>query len=100
MTSLRLHNTMSGRLEQFVPIEPGHVRMYTCGPTVHDYSHIGNFRTFLFEDLLRRGLLQPGDRGTPGMELTDREGRIIKKGAQHGPTIDEVTAQKNRALFQ
>jgi len=100
VTSLRLHNTMSGRLEQFVPIEPGHVRMYTCGPTVHDYSHIGNFRTFLFEDLLRRVLLQQGYRVTQVMNLTDVEDRIIKKAAEHGQTIDEFTEQYIEAFFQ
>ena len=100
MTSLRLHNTMSGRVEEFVPIEPGHVRMYTCGPTVHDYSHIGNFRTFLFEDLLRRVLLQQGYRVTQVMNLTDVEDRIIKKAAEHGQTIDEFTEQYIEAFFQ
>jgi cysteinyl-tRNA synthetase len=100
MTPLRLHNTMSGRLEQFVPIEPGHVRMYTCGPTVHDYSHIGNFRTFLFEDLLRRVLLQQGYRVTQVMNLTDVEDRIIKKSAEHGQTIDEFTEKYIEAFFE
>ena len=100
MTSLRLHNTMSGQLEEFAPIEPGQVRMYTCGPTVHDYSHIGNFRTFLFEDLLRRVLLQQGYRVTQVMNLTDVEDRIIKKSAEHGQTIDEFTEQYIEAFFQ
>jgi len=100
VTSLRLHNTMSGQLEEFAPIEPGQVRMYTCGPTVHDYSHIGNFRTFLFEDLLRRVLLQQGYRVTQVMNLTDVEDRIIKKSAEHGQTIDEFTEQYIEAFFQ
>jgi cysteinyl-tRNA synthetase len=100
MTPLRLHNTMSGRVEPFVPIEPGHVRMYTCGPTVHDYSHIGNFRTFLFEDLLRRVLLQQGYRVTQVMNLTDVEDRIIRKSAEHGQTIDEFTEKYSEAFFQ
>jgi cysteinyl-tRNA synthetase len=100
VTSLRLHNTMSGRVEEFVPVEPGHVRMYTCGPTVHDYSHIGNFRTFLFEDLLRRVLLQQGYQVTQVMNLTDVEDRIIKKSAEHGQTIDEFTEQYIEAFFQ
>ena len=100
MTPLRLHNTMSGRVEEFVPIEQGHVRMYTCGPTVHDYSHIGNFRTFLFEDLLRRVLLQQGYQVTQVMNLTDVEDRIIKKSAEHGQTIDEFTEQYIEAFFQ
>ncbi|TMG00004.1 MAG: cysteine--tRNA ligase, partial [Chloroflexi bacterium] len=73
---------------------------YTCGPTVHDYSHIGNFRTFLFEDLLRRVLLQQGYRVTQVMNLTDVEDRIIKKAAEHGQTIDEFTEQYIEAFFQ
>ena len=100
MTPLRLHNTMRGQVEEFVPIEPGRVRMYTCGPTVHDYSHIGNFRTFLFEDLLRRVLLQQGYRVTQVMNLTDVEDRIIKKSAERGQTIDEFTEQYIEAFFQ
>ncbi len=97
---MRLHNTMSGRVEDFVPIEASHVRMYTCGPTVHDYAHIGNFRTFLFEDLLRRVLLQQGYRLTHVMNLTDVEDRIIKKAAEHGQTIDEFTEKYIEAFFQ
>jgi cysteinyl-tRNA synthetase len=87
-------------VETFVPIEPDHVRMYTCGPTVHDYSHIGNFRTFLFEDLLRRVLLQQGYRITQVMNLTDVEDRIIKKAAENGQTIDEFTEQYIEAFSQ
>ena len=52
--NLRFRNTLGGQVEPFEPIEPGHVRMYTCGPTVYAPSHIGNFRTFVFADLLRR----------------------------------------------
>jgi cysteinyl-tRNA synthetase len=100
VTPLRLHNTMSGQVEAFIPIEPGHVRMYTCGPTVHDNAHIGNFRTFLFEDLLRRVLIQQGYRVTQVMNLTDVEDRIIKKAAENGQTIDEFTARYIDAFFQ
>jgi len=53
---MRLYNTLTRRIEEFVPLEPGRVRMYTCGPTVHDHTHIGNFRTFVWEDFLRRAL--------------------------------------------
>ena len=98
--TMRLHNTLSGQAEEFKPIEVGHVRMYTCGPTVHDYSHIGNFRTFLFEDLLRRVLLQQGYRVTQVMNLTDVEDRIIKKAAEHGQTIDEFTEKYIEAFFE
>ena len=52
--SLRLHDTLTRRLQTVTPLEPGHVRLYTCGPTVWNRAHIGNFRTFLFEDVLRR----------------------------------------------
>ena len=100
MTPLRLHNTMSGKVEEFVPLEPGHVRMYTCGPTVHDYAHVGNFRTFLFEDLLHRVLVQQGYRVTQVMNLTDVEDRIIKKAAERGQTIDEFTEPYIAAFFE
>ena len=100
MTPLRLHNTMSGKVEEFVPLEPGHVRMYTCGPTVHDYAHVGNFRTFLFEDLLHRVLMQQGFRVTQVMNLTDVEDRIIKKAAERGQTIDEFTEPYIEAFFE
>jgi cysteinyl-tRNA synthetase len=100
VTPLRLHNTMSGQVEEFVPLDPGRVRMYTCGPTVHDFSHIGNFRTFLFEDLLRRVLIQEGYRVTQVMNLTDVEDRIIKKAAERSQTIDEFTEKYIEAFFQ
>jgi len=100
MSGLRLHNTMSGAIETFSPIEAGHVRMYTCGPTVHDFVHLGNFRTFLFEDMLRRVLMQRGYRVTQVMNLTDVEDRIIKKAADRGETIDEFTEPYIEAFFQ
>jgi cysteinyl-tRNA synthetase len=100
MTPVRLHNTMSGQVEQFASLEEGHVRMYTCGPTVHDFAHIGNFRTFLFEDLLRRVLLQNGYRVTQVMNLTDVEDRIIKKAADQGVTIEEFTEPYIKAFFE
>ena len=100
MTPLRLHNTMSGKTEEFMPLVAGQVRMYTCGPTVHDYAHIGNFRTFLFEDLLRRVLIQQGYQVTQVMNLTDVEDRIIKKAADKAITIDEFTEPYIEAFFE
>ena len=100
MTSLRLHNTMSGQTETFTPLVAGQVRMYTCGPTVHDYAHIGNFRSFLFEDLLRRVLIQNGYQVTQVMNLTDVEDRIIKKAADKEITIDEFTEPYIEAFFE
>jgi len=100
VTSLRLHNTMSGQTETFTPLVAGQVRMYTCGPTVHDYAHIGNFRSFLFEDLLRRVLIQNGYQVTQVMNLTDVEDRIIKKAADKEITIDEFTEPYIEAFFE
>ena len=100
MTSLRLHNTMSGQTETFTPLAAGQVRMYTCGPTVHDYAHIGNFRSFLFEDLLRRVLIQNEYQVTQVMNLTDVEDRIIKKAADKEITIDEFTEPYIEAFFE
>ena len=100
MSSLRLHNTMSGRVEDVAPLEPGHMRMYTCGPTVHNFSHIGNFRTFLFEDLLRRTLREQGFRVTQVMNVTDVEDRIIAKAQAAHQTIDEFTAPYVRAFME
>ena len=60
MAEIQLHNTLAGKIEKFVPQKSGDVRMYTCGPTVYDYAHIGNFRTFMFQDILRRFLKSRG----------------------------------------
>ncbi|TME25345.1 MAG: cysteine--tRNA ligase [Chloroflexi bacterium] len=91
---------MSGQTETFTPLVAGQVRMYTCGPTVHDYAHIGNFRSFLFEDLLRRVLIQNGYQVTQVMNLTDVEDRIIKKAADKEITIDEFTEPYIEAFFE
>src|SRR3954465_371454 len=73
--SLRLYNTLSRQVELFQPLQKGRVSLYTCGPTVYNYAHIGNFRTFLFEDLLRRWLEASGDEGLHIMNLTDVDER-------------------------
>src|SRR5262249_61648938 len=81
MHELRLHNTLSGKTEAFVPQKAGEVKMYTCGPTVYDYAHIGNFRTFVFQDILRRFLKLRGFHLTHVMNLTDVDDRIIANAA-------------------
>jgi cysteinyl-tRNA synthetase len=91
MTEIQLHNTMSGRTEPFVPLVPGEVRMYTCGPTVYDFAHVGNFRTFVFQDVLRRYLKSRGFRIIQVMNLTDVDDRIIQKAAAAGVSIREYT---------
>src|ERR1700686_3755497 len=84
MTEIQFHNTMSGRTEPFIPLVPGEVSCYTCGPTVYDFAHIGNFRTFVFQDVLRRYLKSRGFRVIQVMNLTDVDDRLIKKAAAAG----------------
>ena len=90
--SLRLTNTLGGAIEEFVPLEAGHVRMYSCGPTVYGPAHIGNFRAFLFADLVHRYLEWSGYRVTWVMNITDVDDRIIRDLAAAGGTLDELTA--------
>jgi len=81
---IHLHNTLSNQTEPFIPQKPGEVTMYTCGPTVYDFAHIGNYRTFVFQDILRRFLKLRGYRLTHVMNLTDVDDRIIANAAaQH-----------------
>jgi cysteinyl-tRNA synthetase len=98
--ALTFYNTLTRRKEEFAPIEPGHVRMYTCGPTVHDFVHIGNFRTFLFEDLLRRYLKYKGLRVTQVMNLTDIDDKIIRKSTAERTPFREYTERYKTAFFE
>ena len=83
----RLFNTLSGKVEEFQPIEDKQVRMYACGPTVYDYGHIGNFRTFVAVDILRRFLRQSGYDVRHVMNITDVDDKIIRNcRAGWGPT--------------
>src|ERR1051325_1394773 len=95
MHELRLHNTLSGKTEVFVPLSAGEVKMYTCGPTVYDYAHIGNFRTFVFQDILRRYLKQRGLKLTHAMNLTDVDDRIIANAAAAGLGIRDYTEKRS-----
>ncbi|PYP49232.1 MAG: cysteine--tRNA ligase, partial [Gemmatimonadetes bacterium] len=79
--TLALYNTLSRRVEPFTPLAPPRVTVYTCGPTVWNYAHLGNFRTFLFEDLLRRYLVYSGYDVFHIMNLTDVDDRTIKAAA-------------------
>jgi cysteinyl-tRNA synthetase len=89
---LKFFNTLSRRLEEFQPLEPGKVRMYICGPTVWNFAHIGNFRTFVFCDILRRYLKFKGYELTHVMNLTDIDDRIINEAKARGISIDKFTA--------
>src|SRR5687768_3420633 len=85
--ALRLYNTLSRQVEEFVPLQPGRVSLYTCGPTVYNYAHIGNFRTFLFEDLLRRWLEFRGYDVFQIMNLTDVDDRTINAAREKGLSL-------------
>ena len=87
--SLRLYNTLTRRVEPFTPLQPGRVSLYTCGPTVWNYAHIGNFRTFLFEDLLRRWLEASGYEVLHIMNLTDVDDRTIGAASAKGVSLRE-----------
>ena len=98
MPEFRLYNTLTRRVEPFAPADGQTVRMYTCGPTVYNPAHLGNFRTFLFEDLLRRAIRLAGWRVEQVMNLTDVDDKIIKKAAATKTSILEVT-EPFTALF-
>jgi cysteinyl-tRNA synthetase len=100
MTAIRLHNTLSGKLEELEPLHPGEVRIYTCGPTVYDFAHIGNFRTFVFQDVLRRFLRSRGYRVLQVMNLTDVDDRIIQNAAAKSITIREYTEKYVEAFLE
>ena len=100
MTDIRLHNTLTGQLETLQPLHKGEVRIYSCGPTVYDYAHIGNFRTFVFQDVLRRFLLSRGLRVLQVMNLTDVDDRIIQNAATAGVSIREYTEKYVQAFFE
>ena len=90
--TLHLTNTLGGKLEEFKPLAEGHVRMYSCGPTVYGPAHVGNFRAFLLGDLARRYLEWSGYRVTWVMNITDVDDRIIRDVVAAGVTLDELTA--------
>ncbi|HRQ77338.1 MAG TPA: cysteine--tRNA ligase [Gemmatimonadaceae bacterium] len=91
MPEFSLYNTMTRAVEPFAPADGETVRLYTCGPTVYNPAHLGNFRTFLFEDLLRRALRLRGWKVEQVMNLTDVDDKIIKRATEQGKTIGEVT---------
>jgi len=97
---LKFRNTLSGRVEEFRPINEGEVRFYYCGPTVWEYGHIGNFRSAVAADVVRRYLKFKGYKVTHVMNITDVEDRIIAKSQEAGLTIDEYTAKYIDALWE
>jgi cysteinyl-tRNA synthetase len=97
---LRIHNTLSGQLEEFRPLVEGEAKFYYCGPTVWDFGHIGNFRSAIAADVLRRYLKLKGLRVTQVMNLTDVDDRIIAKAGEAGKSLDEYTAKYIEAFWE
>jgi cysteinyl-tRNA synthetase len=97
---LRLYNTMSGKVEEFRTLAGNEVRMYACGPTVYDYGHIGNFRTFVAVDILRRYLRQSGFKVRHVMNITDVDDKIIRNSAQAGVSVKQYTAKFEKAFLE
>src|ERR1700685_1616340 len=97
---IQFHNTLSARKEPFRTVHPGEVRMYTCGPTVYDFAHIGNFRTFTFQAILRRVLKRRGYKILQVMNLTDVDDRIIANAAAAGKSIRDYTDRYIQAFVE
>jgi cysteinyl-tRNA synthetase len=97
---LRLYNTLTNAKEEFRPIEEGVVRIYTCGPTVYDYAHIGNFRTFVFQDLLRRHLRYRGYQIIHVMNITDVDDKTIKNARAQHMSLKDYTVRYTEAFLE
>jgi cysteinyl-tRNA synthetase len=97
---LKLHNTLTRALEEFKPLEGNIVRMYACGPTVYDYGHIGNFRTFVAVDVLRRYLKYLGYEVLHVMNITDVEDKIIRRMLESGQSLEEYTEFYAQAFLE
>ncbi len=97
---IHLFNTLTRKKEVFYPIEAGKIKIYTCGPTVYDYAHIGNFRAFLFEDLLKRWLLYRGFRVTHVMNLTDIDDKTIRGSQKQNIPLRQFTDFYVKAFFE
>jgi len=98
--ALHLYNTLSGEAEDFQPLQDNEVRMYSCGPTVYDYGHIGNFRTFIAVDILRRFLRQSVYKIRHVMNITDVDDKIIRNSAQAGVSVQQYTAKYEKAFLE
>jgi cysteinyl-tRNA synthetase len=98
--ALRLFNTLSSHVEEFRPLRDREVRMYACGPTVYDYGHIGNFRTFVAVDLLRRFFRQSGYTVRHVMNITDVDDKIIRNAARDGVSVQQYTAKYEKAFLE
>ncbi len=99
-TKIKIFNTLTRQKEELTPIEPGKIGMYTCGPTIYDYAHIGNFRAFLFEDLLKRWLERRGFQVKHIMNLTDIDDKTIKGSQKQSKPLRQYTDFYAKAFFE
>ncbi len=97
---LKFYNTLTRKKEEFKPIKKGFVGLYTCGPTIYNYAHIGNFRTYIFEDILRRYLKYKGFKVKQVMNLTDVDDKTIKNSQKEGMRLTEFTSKYADAFFE
>jgi len=97
--ALRLYNTLTQQVQEFAPLSDNTVRMYTCGPTVYDFAHIGNFRTFVFYDLLRRWLRASGFQLDHVMNITDVDDKIIRNAVAQHKSLEDYTAIYTKAFL-
>jgi len=97
---IRLYNTLSRKKEAFEPLNPPHVGLYTCGPTVYNYAHVGNLRTFLFQDLLKKHLRYRGYQVKHVMNITDVEDKIIRTCRETGESLKSLTDRYTEAFFE
>src|SRR3989339_2178541 len=99
MSTLYLFNTLTHTKEEFKPLRKGKVSLYTCGPTVYNYAHIGNLRTYIFEDILRRVLEYNGYNVRHIMNITDVEDKIIRDAKKTGKTIYKFTEPYEKSFY-
>ena len=97
---LKFFNSLTNKKETFKPIIKNKVNLYTCGPTVYDKAHIGNFRTFLFEDLLKRTLIAFGYEVNHVMNITDVDDKTIKRANDSGKQLSEITEYYTKVFFE
>ena len=97
---LKLYNTLTKKVEEFVPLNPPNVGIYICGPTVYDYFHIGNARTFIMADIIRRYLEFKGFRIKYVMNLTDIDDKLIKKSIEEKIPVSEIARKYSEAFFE
>src|SRR4051794_32369519 len=100
LMALRFYNTLTQQVQEFTPMDGKTVRMYTCGPTVYNFVHIGNLRTFTFQDILRRWLKARNFTLDHVMNITDVEDKIIRNSMQQNKTLQEYTSVYEKAFLE